>query len=173
MNIFLTRTLKQQQQQQNNTKNTSKKSISLCVPLTLKNGVCSSHSCLLIYENTNKNQKHTKNTKITYNNNNICSTYLFSLSLSLCLFVVPFTFVRSFVKHQYHAKIDDQIDKALASMTQGLINKLVSVLEGVVGKLSRYDEGSLIGSFLSFTVSSETFLSLQSLQIRKFYLFFL
>ncbi|KAG5668905.1 hypothetical protein PVAND_016818 [Polypedilum vanderplanki] len=53
--------------------------------------------------------------------------------------------------HQYHSKIDDQIDKALASMTQGLINKLVSVLEGVLSKLSRYDEGSLIGSFLSFT----------------------
>ncbi|XP_070498250.1 calcium-dependent secretion activator isoform X4 [Chironomus tepperi] len=47
--------------------------------------------------------------------------------------------------------IDDQIDKALASMTQGLINKLVSVLEGVLGKLARYDEGSLIGSLLSFT----------------------
>lgn len=37
-------------------------------------------------------------------------------------------------------------------MTQGLINKLVSVLEGVMGKLARYDEGSLIGSLLSFTV---------------------
>jgi hypothetical protein len=78
--------------------------------------------------------------------------YLF-LSLSLCLFVVSLTFLRSFVKHQYHSKIDDQIDKALASMTQGLINKLVSVLEGVLSKLGRYDEGSLIGSFLSFTVS--------------------
>ena len=56
-------------------------------------------------------------------------------------------------KHQYHSKIDDQIDKALASMTQGLINKLVSVLEATLGKLARYDEGSLIGSLLSFTVN--------------------
>ena len=56
------------------------------------------------------------------------------------------------MKHQYHSKIDDQIDKALASMTQGLINKLVSVLEATLGKLARYDEGSLIGSLLSFTV---------------------
>lgn len=37
-------------------------------------------------------------------------------------------------------------------MTTGLINKLVSVLEATLGKLGRYDEGSLIGSFLSFTV---------------------
>lgn len=38
-------------------------------------------------------------------------------------------------------------------MTQGLINKLVSVLEATLGKLGRYDEGSLIGSLLSFTVN--------------------
>lgn len=60
--------------------------------------------------------------------------------------------IEKFLKHQYHSKIDDQIDKALASMTQGLINKLVSVLEATLGKLARYDEGSLIGSLLSFTV---------------------
>lgn len=66
---------------------------------------------------------------------------------------LSFFLILSFVKHQYHAKIDDQIDKALASMTQGLINKLVSVLEATLGKLARYDEGSLIGSLLSFTVS--------------------
>lgn len=62
-----------------------------------------------------------------------------------------------FVKYKYHAKIDDQIDKALASMTQGLINKLVSVLEATLGKLSRYDEGSFIGSFLKITVSFADF----------------
>ena len=37
-------------------------------------------------------------------------------------------------------------------MTQGMIGKLVSVLETTLSKLSRYDEGSLIGSILSFTV---------------------
>lgn len=66
---------------------------------------------------------------------------------------LSFYLILSFVKHQYHAKIDDQIDKALSSMTQGLINKLVSVLEATLGKLGRYDEGSLIGSLLSFTVN--------------------
>ncbi|XP_046406237.1 calcium-dependent secretion activator, partial [Ischnura elegans] len=53
--------------------------------------------------------------------------------------------------HQYHTKIDDLIEKTSASMTQGMISKLVSVLETTLSKLSRYDEGSLIGSILSFT----------------------
>ncbi|XP_026473035.1 calcium-dependent secretion activator [Ctenocephalides felis] len=53
--------------------------------------------------------------------------------------------------HQYHTKIDDQIDKTLANMNQGMITKLMSVLEASLSKLSRYDEGSLIGSILSFT----------------------
>uniref|UniRef100_A0A1B0D412 MUN domain-containing protein n=1 Tax=Phlebotomus papatasi TaxID=29031 RepID=A0A1B0D412_PHLPP len=47
--------------------------------------------------------------------------------------------------------IDDQIDKTLAAMNQGIISKLMSVLEASLSKLSRYDEGSLIGSILSFT----------------------
>lgn len=38
-------------------------------------------------------------------------------------------------------------------MIQGLISKLVAVLENTLAKLSRYDEGSLIGSILSLTVS--------------------
>ncbi|CAH0561932.1 unnamed protein product [Brassicogethes aeneus] len=53
--------------------------------------------------------------------------------------------------HQYHTKIDDQIDKTLANMNSGMIAKLMSVLEATLSKLSRYDEGSLIGSILSFT----------------------
>ncbi|XP_019699910.1 calcium-dependent secretion activator isoform X2 [Harpegnathos saltator] len=53
--------------------------------------------------------------------------------------------------HQYHAKIDDMIEKTSAGMNQGMINKLVMVLETTLSKLSRYDEGSLIGSILSFT----------------------
>ncbi|XP_043508226.1 calcium-dependent secretion activator isoform X3 [Frieseomelitta varia] len=53
--------------------------------------------------------------------------------------------------HQYHAKIDDLIEKTSATMTQGMINKLVTVLETTLSKLSRYDEGSFIGSILSLT----------------------
>ncbi|KAL0267754.1 UNVERIFIED_CONTAM: hypothetical protein PYX00_009930 [Menopon gallinae] len=53
--------------------------------------------------------------------------------------------------HQYHTKIDDMIEKTSSGMTQGMIAKLVSVLEATLSKLGRYDEGSLIGSILSFT----------------------
>ncbi|CAH1103494.1 unnamed protein product [Psylliodes chrysocephalus] len=53
--------------------------------------------------------------------------------------------------HQYHTKIDDMIEKTNANMVQGLISKMMSVLEATMSKLSRYDEGSLIGSILSFT----------------------
>lgn len=38
-------------------------------------------------------------------------------------------------------------------MNLGLINKLMSVLEASLSKLSRYDEGSFIGSILSIAVS--------------------
>lgn len=41
----------------------------------------------------------------------------------------------------------------MANMNTALINKLMSVLEATLSKLGRYDEGSLIGSILSFTVS--------------------
>lgn len=56
------------------------------------------------------------------------------------------------LQHQYHTKIDDMIEKTSTGMTQGMIAKLVSVLEATLSKLGRYDEGSLIGSILSFTV---------------------
>ncbi|KAG7198307.1 hypothetical protein KM043_005710 [Ampulex compressa] len=55
--------------------------------------------------------------------------------------------------HQYHSKIDDLIEQTSAAMNQGMINKLITVLETTLSKLSRYDEGSFIGSILSFTVS--------------------
>ncbi|XP_076760402.1 calcium-dependent secretion activator 1 isoform X3 [Xylocopa sonorina] len=52
--------------------------------------------------------------------------------------------------HQYHAKIDDLIEKTSVAMTQGMIKKLVTVLEAILSKLSRYDEG-FIASILTFT----------------------
>lgn len=58
------------------------------------------------------------------------------------------------LQYQFHAKIDKQIDATLNSMSEGFINKLMSVLDGSLSKLARYDEGSLIGSLMSFAVSS-------------------
>jgi len=52
--------------------------------------------------------------------------------------------------HKYHTKIDDQIEKTSFNMRMLLIGKLVSVLEKTLGKLSAYDEGSMMGSILSF-----------------------
>jgi len=52
--------------------------------------------------------------------------------------------------HKYHTKIDDQIEKTSANMRLLLISKLISVLEKTLGKLSAYDEGSMMGSILSF-----------------------
>ena len=56
-------------------------------------------------------------------------------------------------QHKYHTKIDDQIEKTSANMRVLLIGKLVSVLEKTLGKLSAYDEGSMMGSILSFAVT--------------------
>ena len=55
------------------------------------------------------------------------------------------------MQHKYHTKIDDLIEKTLNSMRVNLVAKLVSVLESVLSKLGRYDEGKLIGSILSIT----------------------
>lgn len=44
------------------------------------------------------------------------------------------------------------IEKTSAGMNHGMITKLITVLEATLSKLSRYDEGSLIGSILSLTV---------------------
>ncbi|KAG8194997.1 hypothetical protein JTE90_008171 [Oedothorax gibbosus] len=53
--------------------------------------------------------------------------------------------------HQYHAKIDEMVDKSLNQMMTGLITKLTSILELTLNKLSRYDEGSLLAPILSLT----------------------
>ncbi|XP_024911880.1 calcium-dependent secretion activator 2 isoform X3 [Cynoglossus semilaevis] len=52
---------------------------------------------------------------------------------------------------QYHSKIDVLIDEAFKEMISSLISKFASVLDGVLSKLSRYDEGTFFSSILSFT----------------------
>ncbi|XP_045352925.1 calcium-dependent secretion activator 1 isoform X13 [Leopardus geoffroyi] len=56
--------------------------------------------------------------------------------------------------HQYHSKIDELIEEAVKEMITLLVAKFVTILEGVLAKLSRYDEGTLFSSFLSFTVKA-------------------
>lgn len=52
---------------------------------------------------------------------------------------------------QYHSRIDVLIDEAFADMLSSLLSKFAAVLDGVLSKLSRYDEGTLFSSILSFT----------------------
>uniref|UniRef100_A0A7N8XBG0 Ca2+-dependent activator protein for secretion b n=1 Tax=Mastacembelus armatus TaxID=205130 RepID=A0A7N8XBG0_9TELE len=55
---------------------------------------------------------------------------------------------------QFHSHIDDLIEESVRDMIQLLVAKFVAILEGVLAKISRYDEGTLFSSFLSFTVKA-------------------
>ncbi|XP_038636055.1 calcium-dependent secretion activator 2 isoform X25 [Scyliorhinus canicula] len=57
-------------------------------------------------------------------------------------------------EQQYHSKIDDLIEETFKEMISLLVSKFVFVLEGVLSKLSRYDEGTFFSSILSFTVKA-------------------
>uniref|UniRef100_A0A673NNN7 Calcium-dependent secretion activator 2-like n=1 Tax=Sinocyclocheilus rhinocerous TaxID=307959 RepID=A0A673NNN7_9TELE len=61
-------------------------------------------------------------------------------------------------EQQYHSKIDVLIDEAFKEMISSLVSKFAAVLDGVLSKLSRYDEGTFFSSILSFTVSIFTFI---------------
>ncbi|XP_062848405.1 calcium-dependent secretion activator 2 isoform X4 [Trichomycterus rosablanca] len=52
---------------------------------------------------------------------------------------------------QYHSKIDVLIDETFKEMMSCLVSKFAAVLDGVLSKLSRYDEGTFFSSILSFT----------------------
>ncbi|XP_040059548.1 calcium-dependent secretion activator 1 isoform X23 [Gasterosteus aculeatus] len=55
---------------------------------------------------------------------------------------------------QYHTQIDELIEESVKDMIQFLVAKFVVILESVLAKISRYDEGTLFSSFLSFTVKA-------------------
>uniref|UniRef100_A0A1A8F5T3 Ca2+-dependent activator protein for secretion b n=1 Tax=Nothobranchius korthausae TaxID=1143690 RepID=A0A1A8F5T3_9TELE len=55
---------------------------------------------------------------------------------------------------QFHSQIDELIEESVKDMIQLLVAKFVVILEGVLAKISRYDEGTLFSSFLSFTVKA-------------------
>ncbi|XP_078273048.1 calcium-dependent secretion activator 2 isoform X7 [Rhinoraja longicauda] len=57
-------------------------------------------------------------------------------------------------EQQYHSKIDHLIEDTFKEMISLLVSKFVFVLEGVLSKLSRYDEGTFFSSILSFTVKA-------------------
>ncbi|XP_051985607.1 calcium-dependent secretion activator 1-like isoform X3 [Xyrauchen texanus] len=55
---------------------------------------------------------------------------------------------------QYHSQIDELIEESVKDMISSLVAKFVVILESVLAKISRYDEGTLFSSFLSFTVKA-------------------
>nr|XP_033490504.1 calcium-dependent secretion activator 2 isoform X1 [Epinephelus lanceolatus] len=55
---------------------------------------------------------------------------------------------------QYHSKIDVLIDDTFKEMISSLVTRFAAVLDGVLSKLSRYDEGTFFSSILSFTVKA-------------------
>ncbi|XP_077386708.1 calcium-dependent secretion activator 1 isoform X6 [Festucalex cinctus] len=57
-------------------------------------------------------------------------------------------------KKQFSSQIDELIEDSVRDMIQLLVAKFVAILEGVLAKISRYDEGTLFSSFLSFTVKA-------------------
>ncbi|XP_015248487.1 PREDICTED: calcium-dependent secretion activator 1-like, partial [Cyprinodon variegatus] len=57
-------------------------------------------------------------------------------------------------ERQYHSQIDHLIEETVKEMITILVAKFVVILESVLSKLSRYDEGTLFSSFLSFTVKA-------------------
>uniref|UniRef100_A0A672H860 Calcium dependent secretion activator 2 n=1 Tax=Salarias fasciatus TaxID=181472 RepID=A0A672H860_SALFA len=57
-------------------------------------------------------------------------------------------------EQQYHSRIDVLIDDAFQEMLSSLVSKFAAVLDGVLSKLSRYDEGTLFSSILSFTAKT-------------------
>ncbi|XP_061788641.1 calcium-dependent secretion activator 1 isoform X1 [Nerophis lumbriciformis] len=57
-------------------------------------------------------------------------------------------------ERQYHSQIDNLIEDTVKEMITLLVAKFVVILESVLAKLSRYDEGTLFSSFLSFTVKA-------------------
>ncbi|XP_016406843.1 calcium-dependent secretion activator 1 isoform X10 [Sinocyclocheilus rhinocerous] len=57
-------------------------------------------------------------------------------------------------ERQYHSQIDNLIEETVKEMITLLVAKFVVILESILAKLSRYDEGTLFSSFLSFTVKA-------------------
>ncbi|XP_059415978.1 calcium-dependent secretion activator 1-like isoform X8 [Carassius carassius] len=55
---------------------------------------------------------------------------------------------------QYHSQIDELIEESVKDMISLLVVKFVAILENLLAKISRYDEGTLFSSFLSFTVKA-------------------
>ncbi|XP_013399919.1 calcium-dependent secretion activator 1 [Lingula anatina] len=64
--------------------------------------------------------------------------------LKLCALEMPSEDMR-----QYHTQVDELLEKIQTQMVKSVVDKLLSILENVVHKLSRYDEGSFLSSIMN------------------------
>lgn len=56
------------------------------------------------------------------------------------------------LQYKYKNKLDETLDLMLKDMDTCIQEKLIGVLEGVLQKLARYDEGNPLGTILSMAV---------------------
>jgi calcium-dependent secretion activator len=54
--------------------------------------------------------------------------------------------------NRYHTKIDEFLERSLNEISKQIVAKFLSVLDSILKKLSRYDEGSFFAPILSLTV---------------------
>lgn len=76
----------------------------------------------------------------------------FKQNYKLCKKALKLCGLNSGDLHRYHTKIDEFLERCLIEMNKQLVGKLLSVLDGLLKKLSRYDEGTFFSSILSLTV---------------------
>uniref|UniRef100_H2Z3C2 Calcium-dependent secretion activator 2 n=1 Tax=Ciona savignyi TaxID=51511 RepID=H2Z3C2_CIOSA len=54
-------------------------------------------------------------------------------------------------QHLYHVEVDEVLESAFSQMESQIVDKFTKVLESVLAKLSRYDEGSFTASLFTLT----------------------
>uniref|UniRef100_H2Z3C0 Calcium-dependent secretion activator 1 n=1 Tax=Ciona savignyi TaxID=51511 RepID=H2Z3C0_CIOSA len=64
-------------------------------------------------------------------------------------------------QHLYHVEVDEVLESAFSQMESQIVDKFTKVLESVLAKLSRYDEGSFTASLFTLTFCSENVLALE------------
>lgn len=57
--------------------------------------------------------------------------------------------------HQLHAKVDKVIERSMREVVFAFVDKFKAILQSVLVKLARYDEGSFLAPILSFAVSTK------------------
>lgn len=82
----------------------------------------------------------------------VVNTYIMLTKLSIAK-AMKLCIISGESMHQYHTHIEEFLESKLKETMDALINRLLNVLNSTLVKLKRYDEGSLLKSLLTLTVS--------------------